>query len=59
MSTHSVVKDTNFDVEDYTKPQLEPFDVQLAEDLVKLSYGYQGPSLIIDSGVNPEASTDL
>ena len=59
MSTHSGVKDTDFDVEDSTKPQLEPIDVQLADDLVKLSEGYQGPSQVIDGGVDPEASIDL
>ena len=59
MSTHSGVKDTDFDVEDSTKPQLEPIEVQLADDLVKLSEGYQDPSQVIDGGVDPEASIDL
>ena len=59
MSTHLGVKDTDFDVEDSTKPQLEPIKVQLADDLVKLSDGYQDPSQVIDGGVDPEASIDL
>ena len=46
-------------VEDSTKPQLEPIEVQLADDLVKLSDGYQDPSQVIDGGVDPEASIDL
>ena len=58
MSTHSGVKDTDVDVEDSTKPQLEPIEVQLADNLVKLSEG-QDPSQVIDSGVDPEASIDL
>ena len=59
ISTHSGVKDTDFHVEDSTKPQLEPIEVQLADDLVKLSEGYQDPSPVIDGGVDPEASIDL
>ena len=56
MSTHSVVKYTDFDVEDSTKSQLETTEVQLAADLVKLSEGYQDPSQVIDGGVDPGAS---
>ena len=59
MSTHSGVKDTDFDVKDSTKPQSEPIEVQLASDLVILSEGYQDPSQVIDSVVDPEASIDL
>ena len=59
MSTHSGVKDTDFDVENSTKPQLEPIEVQLADDLVRLFGGYQGPSQVIDGGVDPKASIDL
>ena len=59
MSTQPGVKDTDFDVEDSTKPQWEPIEVQLADDLVKHSDGYQDPSQAIDGGVDPEASIDL
>ena len=45
--------------EDSTKPQLESIEVQLADDLVKLSDRYQDPSQVIDGGVDPESLTDL
>ena len=57
MSTHLGVKDADYD--DSTKPLLEPTEVQLADDLVKLSYGYQDPSQVTDGGIDPEASIDL
>ena len=59
MSTHLGVKDTDFDVDDSTKSQLEPIEVQLADDLVKLSEGYRDPSQAIDGGVDLDASIDL
>ena len=59
MSTQAGVNDTDFDVECSTIPQLKPTEVQLADDLLKHSDGYQDPSQVINGGVDLEASIDL